>query len=286
VRGLSGNWQSYRNATPSKIMFNFLRKNTPPLISVLLNGKDICQVSRSEIPCEKRISASIPNIQGELIFQDHAGKRYVHSLAFEKGWAHLSIRVHSNLACQVDCVVSDKEKFDEKDFANGKLDGVRFQPFFISGAKVDNTEIQGKGLFERGLHFSGMVTPGNVSLSCICDKCEKSFRIKSFHAGFSNLGYFYSESGSQTLVVSSYLNGALPAMGKPDFEKLAILEKQLPLAKDGTTFKYKNSFRCPHCGSAYIDFEQFPEQREIEYYGNYFYGDELAKFESEKQKGG
>ena len=109
---------------------------------------------------------------------------------------------------------------------------------------------------------------------------------KSFHAGFSNLSYFYSESGSQTLVVSSYLDGAPPAMGKPDFEKLAVLEAQLPLAKDGTRFKYKNSFRCPHCGAAYIDFERFPNLRETEYYGNYFYGDEIAKFEPEKQKGG
>jgi len=267
-------------------MFNFLRKNTAPLLTVLLNGNDICQISKPEIPCEKRISAPIPATQAELIFQDHKGKRFAHSLMYEKGWIHLSIRVHPNLACQIDCVLSKKEKFDESDFAKGKIDGIRFQPFFISGAKVNNAEIQGKGLFERGLHFSGMVTPGNVSLSCICDKCEKSFRIKSFHAGFSNLGYFYSESGLQTLVVSSYLDGAPPAMGKPDLEKLAILESKLPKAKDGTSFKYGNPFRCPHCGLAYIDFERFPEQREIEYYGNYFYGDEIAKFESEKQKGG
>ena len=266
-------------------MFNFLRKNSAPLITVLLNDKDICEISKPEIPCEKRISAQIPT-QGELAFQDHAGKRFVHSLTYEKGWIHLSVRVHQNLACQIDCVVSEHEMFDESDFAKGKLDGIRFQPFFISGANVDNAQMVGKGLFERGLHFSGMITPGNVSLSCLCDKCEKSFRIKSFHAGFSNLGYFYSNSGSQTLVVSSYLDGAPPALGKPDFEKLAILEAKLPLAKDGTSFKYKNPFRCPYCGSVYIDFERFPNQREIEYYGNYFYGDEIAKFEPEKHKSG
>jgi hypothetical protein len=267
-------------------MFNFLRKYTASIITVLLNGNKVCQISRAEIPCEKKISAPIPGIQGELVFQDHAEKRHVHFLTYEKGWFHLSVRVHQNLACQIDCLVSEKEKYDEKDFAQGKIDGIRFQPFFISGAKVDNAGFQGKGLFERGLHFSGTITPGNVSLSCICDKCEKNFRIKSFHAGFSNLGYFYSESGSQTLVVSSYIDSAPPAMGKPDFEKLAKLEAQLPLAKDGTSFKYKNSFRCPHCGSAYIDFERFPKQRESEYYGNYFYGDEIVRFESEKQKGG
>jgi hypothetical protein len=205
-------------------MFNFLRKNTTPLITVLLNGNDVCQISKAEIPCEKQITALIPDLQCELVFKDHADKCHVHSLTYEKGWIHLSVRVHKNLACEIDCLVSKKEQFDKKDFAQGKIDGIRFQPFFISGAKVDNSEMQGKGLFWRGFHFSGTVTPRNLSLSCICDKCGKSFRIKSFHAGFSNLGYFYSKSGSQTLVVSSNIDGAPPAMGKPDFEKLVKLE--------------------------------------------------------------
>lgn len=262
-------------------MFKFLRKNTTPIITVLLNGNEICQIKRSEIPCEKRISALIPSINGELIFQDHADKRFIHFLKYEKGWIHLSVRVHPNLACQADCLLSDTEEFDENDFTKGKIDAIRFQPFFITGSKVDTSQMKGKGLFERGFHFSGTVTPSNVSLSCICDKCEKNFRIKSFHAGFSNLGYFYSESSLETLVVSSSLDGAPPAMGKPDSEKLASLEEKLPKAKDGTNFSYTNSFRCPHCGFAYIDFEKFPEQRENEYYGNHFYGDELTKFEPE-----
>ena len=54
-------------------------------------------------------------------------------------------------------------------------------------------------------------------------------------------------------------------MGKPDFEKLAVLESRLPLAKDGTSLKYENSCRCLHCGSDYIDFERFTNLREIEY---------------------
>ncbi|MEJ5223561.1 MAG: hypothetical protein WHV44_03825 [Anaerolineales bacterium] len=257
-----------------------LKKDSTPLLRIWLNTNEICQVSHAEIPCEKRISTSIPATQSELIFHDHAGKRYVHAL-YEKGWIHLSVRCHPSLACQIDCVLSEAEKFAESDLVKSTSEGIRFQPFFITGGAVDDANLAGKGLLERGLHFSSVITPGNVSLSCICDKCKKSFRIKSFHTGFSNLGYFYSESGSQTLVVNSFLDGAPPAIGKPDFEKLAILEAHLPKAKDGTRFKYKNSFRCPHCGSAYIDFERFPEQREREYYGNYFYGDEIIKFEPE-----
>lgn len=264
-------------------MFNFLRKKPVFLVKVLLSGKEICWVHKSDLPCEKRVSVPIPSVQSELVFQDHSGRSFVHSLANEDGWLHLSVRTHISLACQIDCVLSKTEKFDENDFAKGKINGIRFQPFFISGAKVDNVRLEGKGLFERGFHFPGMITPANVSLSCICDKCEKSFRINSFHAGFANLGYFYSESGSQTLVVSSHLEGVPPAKGKPDLDKLAALEEKLPPAKDGTSFKYKNSFRCPYCGSAYIDFERFPEQRETEYYGNYFYGDEVIRFETKEQ---
>jgi hypothetical protein len=275
--------ESSELVTTSKIMFDSVQKKWVPMVTGFLNGNEICQIFTS---CHKKISAPLPNTQGELVFQDHTGKRFVYSLMYEKGWIHLWVRFYANFACQTDCLISETEDFDESEFAKGKLNGIRFQPFFVSGRKFDNAQQAGKGLFERGLHFPGTVTRGNVSLSCICDKCEKSFRIKSFHAGFSNLGYFYSESGSQTLVVSSYLDGAPPAMGKPDFNKLAVLEAKLPLAKDGTRFKYKNSFRCPHCGSAYIDFERFPEQREVEYYGNYFYGDETVRFEPEKQTGG
>jgi len=264
-------------------MFNFLRKKTVFLVKVLLSGNEICRINETDPPCEKRVSVPIPNLQSELIFQDRSGKSFIHSLMNEDGWLHLSTRVHVNLACQIDCVLSKTEEFDENDFANGKINGIRFQPFFISGAKVDNAQLVGKGLFERGFHFPGMITPANVSLSCICDRCEKNFRINSFHAGFANLDYFYSESGSQTLVVSSHLESAPPAKGKLNLDKFAALEEKMPPAKDGTSFKYKNSFRCPHCGSAYIDFERFPGQRETEYYGNYFYGDEVIRFETEEQ---
>jgi hypothetical protein len=155
------------------------------------------------------------------------------------------------------------------------------QPFFITGAKHNNQALIGKGLFERGFHFSGFITPENVSLSCICDYCSKSFRIKSFHAGFSNFTYFYSGSGSQTLVTSMVEDAEPDEEIRPFAEKYINLEVKFPLSKDGTYFKYMNSFRCPYCGTAYIDFERFPEQREIEYYGNYFYGDELVSYESD-----
>ena len=55
--------------------------------------------------------------------------------------------------------------------------GVRFQPFMLPEFTVDTSDLAGKGLFDRGLHFPGSITPGNVSVLCLCDSCKKSFRL-------------------------------------------------------------------------------------------------------------
>ena len=156
---------------------------------------------------------------------------------------------------------------------------IRFQPFFISGAKVSNDEMRGRGLFHRGLHFSGNITPGNVILSCECDCCKRSFQIHSFHSGFSNAGYFYSGSGNYTLTLSDRIPGCPAALSKPDPAGLAALEAKLPLAPDSTSYTYTNPFRCPHCFAPYIDFESHPGDRVSEYYGNYFVGSEPLRLE-------
>ena len=244
------------------------------LIEILLDGEKIAVVTDEKVPVEKQISFQLTKQNQVLAFRDSAGVAYEHLLGFEKGWLHLSVRVHPNLACQTDCLVSENEKVGELDFQKGLINGIRFQPFYLPGCKANATELVGRGLFYRGLHFSGTITPGNVSLSCICDACRRSFRLQSFHAGFGNCGYFYSDSGIHTLIVAGNVEGCPPAMGKPDPETLARLESRLPQCqKDRTAFRYFNSLRCPHCKAAYINFQKFPSERETEYYGNYFYGE-------------
>jgi hypothetical protein len=93
------------------------------------------------------------------------------------------------------------------------------------------------------------------------------------------VGYFYSKSGTHTLIVSDHVPGAPPALGQPDFEALAILEQRLPHAPDDTSFNYLNSLRCPHCKTPYIDFERYPEQRAGEYYGNTLFGEIPIRYE-------
>lgn len=237
------------------------------LLTVLLNDDEIGHVDAGEQPCE--IKPSRPVQPGAVIeFVDGAGRRHVHSLAELSGWAHISVRVHEGLACQADCVVTGADTYDPSELLTGKGHGIRFQPFFLPGSKGDPNDLAGQGLFRRGMHFSGTVTPGSVRLSCECDRCARSFHVQSFHAGFSNVGYMYSGSGAYTLTIDERVQGAPPAMGKPDDAALATLEAILPMAPDGTSFRYMNPFRCPHCHEPYIDFEAHPGLREGEYYGN------------------
>lgn len=258
------------------IMFSIFNKAPTPLLVVRSEGRDLCRIAHNDIPCEMTPSFYVGGSES-IEFADSEGVVHKHGLGNASGWAHFSIRVHQNLACQADCVISQSERYEADSFEKGEAIGIRFQPFFLSGAKVQNSELFGKGLFARGLHFSGRVTPGNVILSCECDRCGKSFLIHSYHAGFSDSGYFYSDSGKYTITVSNREPGNPVALSDPDPAALADLEASLPLAPDGSAYKYMNPFRCPHCSAPYIDFAADPALRRTEYYGNYFAGSELLR---------
>ncbi|UPG83895.1 hypothetical protein L2Y94_11050 [Luteibacter aegosomatis] len=261
-------------------MLSFLKKSHAPLLSVRVKGREITRVEEAELPCEKNPAVEV-EAGGMVQFIDRQGVVHEHPLGPVAGWYHFSVRVHGGLGCQVDCVVTSSSKFDPQAFARGEATGIRFQPFFLSGAKVNNAEFRGKGLFARGLHFTGHVTSGDIVLSCECDDCHTSFHVRSFHAGFSQVGYFYSDSGKHTLTVSDRVPGCPAALSTPNPTELAALEAALPLAPDGTRFRYTNPFRCPYCSAPYIDFEAHPECRAGEYYGNYFPGAQLLRYEPE-----
>ncbi len=257
-------------------------KRKKPLLTVLIDGKEIGRVVVSDLPAELKPTVEIKNENTSIVFLDSDGHEVVHSLGNETGWFAFSIRVHPNLACQADCIFGKEKDLSTERFTKGELKGIRFQPFFIGAPEKIEAELKGHGLFARGLHFSGTITPGNVSLSCVCDSCRKSFRLQSFHAGFSNCGYMYSESGRFTLTIPDSIGGSPPALGKAEPQSLSSLEEKLQTAPDGTAFKYLNPLRCPHCSEPYIDFEKFPEDRGNEYYGNTSYGEPTIKYEPEQ----
>lgn len=259
-------------------MFQIFKKKSLALLTVRVSGKVLCEFRENELPSEKTPSTQV-NADARVSFVDSSGIMHEHVLRSAGGWAHFSVRVHASKACQADCVISDSPTFDATALAQGKATGIRFQPFFLPGAAASNDGLVGKGLFNRGLHFSGTITPGNILLSCECDKCHRSFLVRSYHAGFSNSGYFYSDSGKSTLTVSAMVPGCPVPLSAPDPQALFTLEQSLPLAPDGSRYSYLNPFRCPHCGEPYINFEANPGLRESEYYGNYLEGTELLRYE-------
>ena len=94
---------------------------------------------------------------------------------------HLGIRILNNFGLVIDGEI-DNSPFKTENKIN-QIDGIRFQPVLLNAYNNDNPENKGMGLFSRGLHFSGFITPSNFRLCCICDECKKSFNIHSYHAG-------------------------------------------------------------------------------------------------------
>lgn len=183
---------------------------------------------------------------------------------------HSSIRILANSAVMIDGIISRSATT----FLNWNEDGyeaVRLQPFFLSNKNVENTKLKGAGLFQRGLHFGGTITPSGVRCICICDACNASFTIQHFHAGFSEVQYFYSDDSQETLIVEYNAVKNLPMQLQTNIDPaiLQVVESKLPKRVYGYgEFRYYNPFRCPHCSTTFIDFEKNKELRASEYYGN------------------
>jgi hypothetical protein len=185
---------------------------------------------------------------------------------------HSSIRILANSGVMIDGIIS-KSNTSFAQWTDNDYEAVRFQPFYLSDKYENNMALKGKGLFERGLHFSGTITPRGVRNICVCDSCNLSFTIQHFHSGFSEIQYFYSTDSKETLTVPYALIENLPTQLQQniDSSKLEIVEAKLPKpSNEFGSFRYYNSFKCPHCLKAYIDFEKYKEIRPQEYYGNVY----------------
>lgn len=257
-------------------------KQQSPLLSVAVDGTEFCVIHR--IPAEEKPSVDLTSSSPMLTFTDSRGRKQSHDLtsvvAEGCSWIHLSVRVHDGHVCQADSLINMERTVDEAAFGRGEVKGIRFQPFCLPEGSGNLEELVGQGLFYRGLHFPGMITPGNVSASCICDFCQRSFRLQSFHTGFGNNAYFYCSKGPHTLVISSLVEGAPAPLSHPDASALAKLESRLPRCEQcGGEFRFLNPLVCPHCAKPFIDFRSHPEIRDNEYYGNYLYGTKPQQWE-------
>jgi hypothetical protein len=183
---------------------------------------------------------------------------------------HSSIRILPNSAVMIDGIIS-RSKSNHLTWTDKGYEAVRFQPFYLSDKEKENQKLVGAGLFMRGLHFSGTVTPAGVRCICICDRCNLSFTLQHLHAGFSELQYFYSEDGKETLTVPYGTIKNMPQQLQQIInpEMLKEVEAMLPAPHHGKgEFRYYNSFRCPYCQNPFIDFEKDKQMRPGEYYGN------------------
>lgn len=189
---------------------------------------------------------------------------------------HSSIRINVNSSVQIDGIISkSRTEFDK----NGE--GIRFQPFFLSDKEEKNKEMRGQGMFNRGLHYAGLVSPTSVRLICVCDDCKKSFGVQFFHAGFSEMQYFYSSNSKETLAVPYNTElGKVPFQNQKDINEEALkdLENKLPFTEDGK-FEYYNGFKCPHCYADYVDFRNGKALRSNEYYAHYYVNQNTKKYD-------
>jgi hypothetical protein len=181
---------------------------------------------------------------------------------------HSSIRILETNAVIIDGVVSKSGSSFPK-WTDENYEAIRFQPFYLSNADSNNAQLIGTGLLDRGLHFSGIVTPSTVRCICICDNCKQSFSLQHFHAGFSEIQYFYSSESKETLIVPYDVIAGMPKQLQEaiDLRILCEVEGKLPKSSDGD-FHYYNSFKCPHCLTPFIDFGKYRDIRPKEYYGN------------------
>lgn len=257
----------------------------PPILRVVFAGREIARVHMNQLPVELQPQLAWSGSPGPLTLIDAADGQTVFDLdvvpVSEASYAALSIRAFPQGVLQMDCLLGKDAVPTPEHFAAGDVLGLRLQPLVLplpSDSMVSGPDSRGLGLFDRGLHYRGHVTPGNVSLLCLCDDCKGTFRIRSFHGGFSQLAYFYCGSGTHTVVVPSQASGAPGVLGAPAPDLLATLEAGLPpCEKCGRTFAYLNPWRCPLCSAPYIDFGRFPEIRTGEYYGNVLYGEDVQR---------
>jgi hypothetical protein len=183
---------------------------------------------------------------------------------------HASMRILPNSAVMIDGIISGS-KTGHPEWSDRDYEAIRFQPFYLSDKNDENAKLVGLGLFARGLHYAGTVTPTGVRCVCVCDNCNLSFTLQHFHAGFSEVQYFYSGDAKETLVVPYGVIDDMPKQlqQEVDPETLKRAETKLPDPVRGEgRFHYYNAFICPHCLAPFIDFDRNKKIRPGEYYGN------------------
>lgn len=149
---------------------------------------------------------------------------------------------------QMDGFISDTSK--ERSMTHDDI-GYRMEGHFLACGGAVTAErkqkTRGQDLVAKGLKYPGYTTPGNVRLIGICPECQKSFAFHGYAYYMAQSDVAYSDDGMDCCEIRLY-----------DIDK-----NTWTYETDGKTFRYYNSFGCPHCGAPYIDYQNYPQMKQF-----------------------
>lgn len=138
---------------------------------------------------------------------------------------------------------SDQSKMGDHDV------GYRMEVHFLAcggeEAKQRAEMNRGQDLPMKALKYVGYTTPSNVRLVGICPSCSKSFAFHGYAFYMMQSDVAYSDDGLDVC----------------EIHEQNIDKDTWSYEADGKTFRYYNSFCCPHCGEAYIDYQKYPQNK-------------------------
>lgn len=147
---------------------------------------------------------------------------------------------------QIDGFISDTP--EERAMTLGDV-GYRMEGHFLKvGGNVAEERykaMRGQDLVQKGLKYPGYTTPSNVRLVGVCPECGKSFCFHGYACYMTQYDVAYSDDGLDCCAIMPY---------NLDTDNWKYEE-------EGKTFRYYNSFCCPHCGTPYIDYKKHPENK-------------------------
>ncbi|MBR5239189.1 MAG: hypothetical protein IKW04_01265 [Clostridia bacterium] len=163
----------------------------------------------------------------------------------------ISIRIYmqgipSAPIAQIDGFISDDPT--KRSMTSGDI-GYRMEAHFLAfggeASKKRYEMLRGKDLPMKALKYRGYTTPSNIRLIGICPDCGKSFCFHGYAFYMSQSDIAYSDDGLDCCEITAY-----------EFDK-----ETWTYEEEGKTFRYYNSFSCPHCGTAYIDYKKYPQNK-------------------------
>lgn len=170
---------------------------------------------------------------------------------FTGKYFHISVRlnVQGNPAvpvAQIDGFVSDTH--EDRNMTQNDV-GYRMEVHFLAcGGEVGEMRYEinrGEDLVAKALKYPGYTTPSNVRLIGICPDCKKSFAFHSYAYYLAQIDVAYSDDGLDCCKIEA-----------PDIDK-----ETWEYETEGKTFRYYNSFNCPHCGSPYINYKKYRQNK-------------------------